>query len=112
MGDLSDRVQLLLTENAELKLQLNAAQQAKAGLELEIGKKDEIILKTEAEALKNEQLFKQEVKQLREQLKENSKTNEKDDYKELEEQLKLSKAREAKALNEVTQKVTKEGEMQ
>ncbi|KAJ8923493.1 hypothetical protein NQ315_010071 [Exocentrus adspersus] len=104
MADLSEKLSEQQQENSNLKLQLNAIQQAKATLELEIRQKEEVIIKTQAEALKNEQAYKQEVKQLREKLKENSKLIEKDGSKELEEQLKEAKAKEAKAIAELNQR--------
>ncbi|XP_018578896.1 transforming acidic coiled-coil-containing protein 2-like isoform X2 [Anoplophora glabripennis] len=104
MADLSEKLNQQQQENSDLKLQLNAIQQAKASLELEIRQKEEVIIKTQAEALKNEQTYKQEIKQLREKLKENSKLIEKDGSKELEDQLKEAKAREAKAVAELNQR--------
>lgn len=104
MADLSEKLNEQQQENSDLKLQLNAIQQAKASLELEIRQKEEVIIKTQAEALKNEQAYKQEIKQLREKLKENSKLIEKDGSKELEDQLKEAKAREAKAVAELNQR--------
>lgn len=101
MADLNDKLAMQQQEISELKLQLNASQQAKASLELEIRQKEEIIIKTQAEALKNEQAAKQEIKKLEEKLKENSKLIEKGSAKELEEQLKEAKAREQQALNEL-----------
>nr|CAH7752982.1 unnamed protein product [Callosobruchus chinensis] len=104
MGDINDTLNALQQENSDLKLKLNASQQEKASLELKIRQKEEVIIKSQAEALKSEQLFKQELKQLKEQLKENSKFIENDSTKELQEQLKEAKSREAKLLNELAEK--------
>lgn len=104
MADFSEKLNEQQQEISNLKLQLNAIQQAKASLELEIRQKEEVIIKAQAEALKNEQAYKQEIKQLREKLKENSKLIEKDSCKELEDQLKEAKAREAKAVAELNQR--------
>ncbi|CAH1965265.1 unnamed protein product [Acanthoscelides obtectus] len=104
MGDINDTMNALQQENSDLKLKLNASQQEKASLELEIRQKEEIIIKSQAEALKSEQLFKQELKQMKEQLKENSKFIENDITKELQDQLKEAKLREAKLLDELAEK--------
>nr|CAI5857385.1 unnamed protein product [Callosobruchus analis] len=104
MGDINDTLNALQQENSDLKLKLNASQQEKASLELEIRQKEEVIIKSQAEALKSEQLFKQELKQLKEQLKENSKFIENDSMKELQEQLKEARSREAELLDELAEK--------
>lgn len=96
---MTDELLELRKENSELKLQLNAAQQAKATLELEIRQKEEVIIKTQAEALNTEQAYKNEIKQL----KDNSELIEKSSNNDSEQQLKESKEREAKALGELSQ---------
>lgn len=97
---MTDELLELRKENSELKLQLNAAQQAKASLELEIRQKEEVIIKTQAEALNTEQAYKIEIKQLKDntELIDKSSNN-----KDLEQQLKETKEREAKALGELSQ---------
>ncbi|XP_044765836.1 transforming acidic coiled-coil-containing protein 2-like isoform X2 [Coccinella septempunctata] len=95
MEEINEKLQ---QDFSDMKLELNAAQQAKAILELEISKKDEIILKTEAEAMKKEQHYMQEIKALKEQLKEKvnsiNEKDTKDSLKDLEEAFKEAKAKE------------------
>nr|XP_023019214.1 transforming acidic coiled-coil-containing protein 3 [Leptinotarsa decemlineata] len=104
MSDLTEKMERQKEEISQLKLELNAVQQAKASLDLGLTQKDEIILKTQAKVLKMEQSHKQEVKRLKEQLKENSKLIQKEPCKDFEDQLKEAKAREAKAVAELAQK--------
>ncbi|KAG5874263.1 hypothetical protein JTB14_028071 [Gonioctena quinquepunctata] len=108
MADLSEKLEQQQQEISELKLQLNASQQARATLELELTQKEEIILKTQAEVMKIEQGHKQDMKHLKEELNENSRLIEKDGVKELEESLKEAKAREAKALSDLSQRIKDE----
>ncbi|CAG9828674.1 unnamed protein product [Diabrotica balteata] len=107
MTDMVDKLNQQQAEISDLKLKLNAAQQHNASLELQIRQNEEIVIKTQAEALRTEQNYQQEVKQLKQKLNENSKIIEKDRIKELEEQLKDAKAKEAKLTVEISQK-TKE----
>ncbi|CAG9855117.1 unnamed protein product [Phyllotreta striolata] len=104
MTDSLERLNQQQHEIADLKLKLNQAQQHNASLQLQIRQNEEIIIKTQAEALKTEQNYQQEVKQLKEKLNENSKLIEKDRIHELEEQLKEYKAKEMKLLSEISQK--------
>ncbi|CAG9816619.1 unnamed protein product [Phaedon cochleariae] len=97
MADLSEDLAKQQQENSELRLQLNALQQARASLELEVRQKEEIIIKSQAEALKTEQKYKQEIKILKEKVKENSSLIEKDGTKHLQEQLKEAQMKEAKS---------------
>lgn len=101
---MGDEMQELRKENSNLKLELNAAQQAKASLELEIRQKEEVIIKTQAEAINTEEAFKLEIKQLKEKLKENSEIIDKSSSKILEQQLKEAKEKEAKATSELMQR--------
>lgn len=98
MEEINEKLQ---QEFSDTKLELNAVQQAKAALVLEMSKKDEIILKTQAEAMKKEKQYMQEIKVLKEQLKEKANTinekdlkDSKDSLKDLEEALKEAKAKE------------------
>ncbi|CAH1103429.1 unnamed protein product [Psylliodes chrysocephalus] len=104
MTDLSETLNQQQAEISDLKLKLNASQQHNASLELQIRQNEEIVIKTQAEALRTEQNYQQEVKQLKEKLNENSKTIEKDRIRELEDQLKDCRAREAKLLAEISQR--------
>lgn len=108
MADITDELHELRKENSELKLQLNAAQQAKASLELEIRQKEEVIIKTQAEAINTEQTYKVEIKQLKEKLKENSEIIDLSVNKDFEQELKEAKEREARALAEVAAKIKEE----
>lgn len=102
--NMTDEIHELRKENSNLKLELNAAQQAKASLELEIRQKEEVIIKTQAEAINTEETFKLEIKQLKEKLKENSEIIDKSSTKILEQQLKEAKEKEAKAASELNQR--------
>ncbi|XP_049826554.1 interaptin isoform X2 [Aethina tumida] len=97
-------------EISDLKLELNALQQSKASLELEISKKEEIIIKTQAESLKKEQEYKMEIKELKEKIKENSKLIEKGGSREIEEQLKEAKEKAAHAMSELLKKSHQEAD--
>lgn len=99
MENISEKFQ---QEFSDVKLELNAVQQAKAILELELSKKEEIILRTQAEAMKKEQQLMQDNKALRKQLKERENSIIEKDTKEseasikdLEEALKEAKIKEA-----------------
>lgn len=102
--NMTDEIHELRKENSNLKLELNAAQQAKASLELEIRQKEEVIIKTQAEAINTEEAFKLEIKQLKEKLKENSEIIDKSSTKILEQQLKEAKEKETKAASELNQR--------
>ncbi|KAK9890204.1 hypothetical protein WA026_010314 [Henosepilachna vigintioctopunctata] len=102
MTEINDKI---LQEISDLKLELNAAKQAKATLELEIGKKDEIILMAQAESIKKEQQSQHDIKLLKEQLKEKSSFNEKDAIKELQEALKESRTKESQAVTELNARI-------
>ncbi|XP_028140475.2 early endosome antigen 1 isoform X1 [Diabrotica virgifera virgifera] len=104
MTDIVEKLNQQQAEISDLKLKLNAAQQHNASLELQIRQNEEIVIKTQAEALRTEQNYQQEVKQLKQKLNENSKIIEKDKIKELEEQLKDVKAKEAKLAVELSQR--------
>ncbi|XP_072401904.1 uncharacterized protein [Diabrotica undecimpunctata] len=104
MTDMVEKLNQQQAEISDLKLKLNAAQQHNASLELQIRQNEEIVIKTQAEALRTEQNYQQEVKQLKQKLNENSKIIEKDRIKELEEQLKDAKAKEAKLTVEISQR--------
>ncbi|XP_018332381.1 myosin-10 isoform X2 [Agrilus planipennis] len=96
--DISDNLE---EENSDLKLQLNASQQERATLELEIRQKEEVIIKTQAELIRKEQAYKQEIKQLKQKLEEKSTKNDSENINELEETIKNLKAREARLLSEI-----------
>ncbi|XP_057652926.1 dentin sialophosphoprotein-like isoform X2 [Diorhabda carinulata] len=104
MSDMVEKLNQQQAEISDLKLKLNAAQQHNASLELQIRQNEEIVIKAQAEAIRTEQTYQQEVKQLKQKINENSKIIEKDRIQELEEQLKEAKAREAKLLAELSQK--------
>ncbi|XP_056645243.1 dentin sialophosphoprotein isoform X2 [Diorhabda sublineata] len=104
MSDMVEKLNQQQAEISDLKLKLNAAQQHNASLELQIRQNEEIVIKAQAEVIKTEQTYQQEVKQLKQKINENSKIIEKDRIQELEEQLKEAKAREAKLLAELSQK--------
>lgn len=104
LKNMCDEIHELRKENSNLKLELNAAQQAKASLELEIRQKEEVIIKTQAEAINTEETFKLEIKQLKEKLKENSEIIDKSSTKILEQQLKEAKEKETKAASELSQR--------
>ncbi|KAL3289464.1 hypothetical protein HHI36_022887 [Cryptolaemus montrouzieri] len=106
--EMSEINKKLQQENSDLKLEVNAFKQAKSSLELEMGKKDEIILKIQAEAINKEQQYLEDVKALKEQLKEKSSLYEKDSRKDLEEALKEAKAKENQALNELSARINDE----
>lgn len=104
MADMVEKLNQQQAEISDLKLKLNAAQQHNASLELQIRQNEEIVIKAQAEAMRTEQNYQQEVKQLKQKINENSKIIEKDRIRELEEQLKESKAKEAKLSAELSQK--------
>ncbi|KAG5891540.1 hypothetical protein JTB14_028558 [Gonioctena quinquepunctata] len=90
MADLREKLE---QQNSELKLQLNASQQARATMQLELTQKDE--------------MNKQDLKRLKEELNENFNLLEADAVKELEQMLKEANAREAKALSDLNQNYQK-----
>lgn len=98
-------------EISDLKLQLNASQQIIASLELKIRQKEEIIIKTQADAIKQAHLYNSELKKLKEELNESSKVIESSSSSELEEALKAAKENESKALAELNEKIQKESKM-
>lgn len=101
---MEEKTEQLQQENSDLKLELNASKQAKASLELEISKKDEIILKSEAEKIK----IDQELKLLREKLREKSNIEEKSSHQELEQALREAKSRESQAKTELNARINDE----
>lgn len=101
MTDLNDTINQLEEENAALKLQLNASQQLRQSLELQLTQKEEIVIKTQTEALRKQQASKQEIKQLKDKLDEKVTENNGSPTKELQDTIKSLKAREAKLLSEL-----------
>ncbi|KAK5639661.1 hypothetical protein RI129_012153 [Pyrocoelia pectoralis] len=101
MTDLNDTINQLEEENAALKLQLNASQQLRQSLELQLTQKEEVVIKTQTEALRKQQASKQEIKQLKDKLDEKVTENNGSPTKELQETIKSLKTREGKLLSEL-----------
>ncbi|KAF5285279.1 hypothetical protein FQR65_LT13293 [Abscondita terminalis] len=101
MADLSEKNMNLEEEIADLKLQLNASHQVRAGLELQLTQKEEIIIKSQTEALRKQQSYKQEIKQLKDKLDEKNSEEDNTPLKELQETNKSLKLREGKLLSEL-----------
>ncbi|XP_044256924.1 transforming acidic coiled-coil-containing protein 1-like [Tribolium madens] len=98
-------------EISDLKLQLNASQQTIASLELKVRQKEEVIIKTQADSIKQTQALKSDIKKLKEQLKETSKIIENSSTSELQEALKAAEEKAAKALNDLHDRIEKDQKM-
>ncbi|KAK4871864.1 hypothetical protein RN001_015988 [Aquatica leii] len=96
MAELNDKCINLEEELTDLKLQLNASQQVRASLELQLTQKEEVIIKSQTEALRKHQSYKQEIKQLKDKLEEKNAEEDNTPLKELQETNKSLKLREAK----------------
>lgn len=101
MAELNDKCINLEEELTDLKLQLNASQQVRASLELQLTQKEEVIIKSQTEALRKHQSYKQEIKQLKDKLEEKNAEEDNTPLKELQETNKSLKLREAKLLSEL-----------
>ncbi|XP_022902245.1 transforming acidic coiled-coil-containing protein 1 [Onthophagus taurus] len=108
MTDLNDKIALQEQEISDLKLQLNQYQQGRATLDLQLRQKEEVIIKTEAEAQRKEMQYKQEIRQLKEKLEAQSEVKEDDDVKVLKENLDKMKIREEKLLDQLNKLSTEE----
>lgn len=99
MADLTDKLSLQEEETEELKLQLNASQQVRATLELQLRQKEEVIIKIQSELLRQQQGHKQEVKQLKEKLEEKCAQPANTQLTEMQDSIKTLQERESKLLN-------------
>ncbi|KAF5300198.1 hypothetical protein FQA39_LY11232 [Lamprigera yunnana] len=101
MDEVSEQINRLEEEVADLKLQLNASQQIQATLELQLTQKEEILIKSQRESLRKDQCFKQEMKQLKDSFEEKNSDDSNAPLKELQETIKSLKLKITSLLGEL-----------